>query len=103
MKRNRIHDFILENQDLINAKDWETIYEAAYDHETFSIGKLTRFLLECGIDPLDQSKSNSTFPLYFEGDTLLQSWHIPDNIVKLEEETFLGCTSLMKIIFNDKL
>jgi hypothetical protein len=86
--------FIEEYIDLIEAKDWRTLYNHAYEEIPFQLGNLTTNLMYAGINPLDDL--DVVLPEMF-ADSMLQKIELPVQISVIKRQAFKNCYELKEI------
>lgn len=97
---NRLKDFILNNQDLIQRdtkEDWEEIYRKV---PIDIVGKFTELLLDADIDPAEILSYIPTNYLYKSNIT---NYKIPDSVISISNSSFRDCSSLISIVIPNSV
>lgn len=100
----RLIEFLNKYQDLINANDFDRVYELINRYEwnkDIKPSDLTVLLNNAGIDPMPYF--NHTLPKYYFAHSEITKVTIPDNIINIEYHAFSGCTNLTSIKLPSKL
>lgn len=92
-------NFIEENIDLIEQREFDTLYKSFYPHIP---SNLTETFLSAGINPTLYFK-NTIPAFYAQGLESIKILNIPDNITIIEQEAFGKCTNLEGICFSENL
>lgn len=88
-----IKEFIEDNIDLIEEKDWDTVYDnAVFNLDSTSVGLFTVAMLKAGLNPIEEAGLDY-IPSYYLSDVHLVSTKIPDGIHLLSE----GCYCYSKL------
>ena len=86
--------FIEEYIDLIEAKDWRTLYNHAYEEIPFQIGNLTANLIRADVNPLDDL--DVVLPeMFSEG--FIDEVVLPIHISVIKRQAFMNCYMLKEI------
>lgn len=89
-----LKNFIEENIDLIEQKNWRDLYDLASVHIPFQIGNLTTNLMYAGINPLDDL--DVVLPeMFAEG--FIDEVVLPIHISVIKRQAFMNCYMLKKI------
>lgn len=86
--------FIEEYIDLIEAKDWRTLYNHAQTEIPFQIGNLTTNLMNAGINPLDDL--DVVLPEMF-ADSMIAKIELPIQISVIKRQAFKNCYELREV------
>ena len=89
-----LKNFIEEYIDLIEAKDWRTLYNHAYEEIPFQVGSLTTNLMHAGINPLDDL--DVVLPGMFVS-SMIQNIELPVQISVIKGQAFMNCFELREI------
>ena len=89
-----LKNFIEENIDIIEKKNWRNLYDLASVHIPFQIGNLTTNLMYAGINPLDDL--DVVLPEMF-ADSMLQKIELPVQISVIKRQAFKNCYELKEI------
>ena len=89
-----LKNFIEENIDLIEQKNWRDLYDLASVHIPFQIGNLTTNLMYAGINPLDDL--DIVLPEMFSN-SMLQKIELPVQISVIKRQAFKNCYELKEI------
>lgn len=89
-----LKNFIEENIDLIEKKNWRDLYDLASVHIPFQIGNLTTNLMYAGINPLDDL--NVVLPEMF-ADSMIEQIELPVQISVIKRQAFKNCYVLKEI------
>ena len=89
-----LKNFIEENIDLIEQKNWRDLYDLAYVHIPFQIGNLTTNLMYAGIDPLDDL--DVVLPEMF-ADSMIKKIELPVQISAIKRQAFMNCYELREV------
>lgn len=88
-----VQEFIQDNIELINANEWETVYDnALFTLDSTSTGQVTQCLLQAGVDPVKQGALDH-IPEYYLSDADIEQFVIPSGVKELCE----GCFSYSKL------
>ena len=86
--------FIEKYIDLIEASDWRTLYNHAYEAIPFQVGNLTTNLIHAGINPLDDLEV--VLPEMF-AESMIQKIELPVQISVIKRQAFKSCYELREI------
>ena len=89
-----LKNFIEVYIDLIESKDWRTLYNHAYEQIPFQIGNLTTNLMHAGINPLDDL--DVVLPEMF-ADSMIEQIELPVQIAVIKRQAFKNCYELREI------
>ena len=89
-----LKNFIEENIDLIEQKNWRDLYDLASVHIPFQIGNLTTNLMKAGIDPLDDLEI--VLPEMF-ADSMIEQIELPTQISVIKRQAFKNCYELKEL------
>ena len=89
-----LKNFIEENIDLIEQKNWRDLYDLASVHIPFQIGNLTTNLMHAGINPLDDL--DVVLPEMF-ADSMLEQIELPVQIAVIKRQAFKNCYELREV------
>ena len=89
-----LKNFIEEYIDLIEAKDWRTLYNHAYEEIPFQVGSLTTNLMHAGINPLGDL--DVVLPEMFVS-SIIQNIELPVHIAVIKRQAFMNCFELREI------
>lgn len=89
-----LKNFIEKYIDLIEAKDWRTLYNHAYEEVPFQVGNLTTNLMHAGINPLDDL--DVVLPEMF-ADSMIQNIELPVQISVIKSQAFKNCYELKEV------
>ena len=89
-----LKNFIEENIDLIEKKNWRDLYDLASVHIPFQIGNLTTNLMYAGINPLDDL--DVVLPEMF-ADSMIVQIELPIQISVIKRQAFKNCYVLKEI------
>ena len=89
-----LKNFIEENIDLIEQKNWRDLYDLASVHIPFQIGNLTTNLMYAGINPLDDIEV--VLPEMF-ADSMIEQIELPVQISVIKRQAFKNCYVLKEI------
>ena len=89
-----LKNFIEENIDLIEQKNWRDLYDLASVHIPFQIGNLTTNLMYAGINPLDDLEV--VLPEMFS-DSMIEQIELPVQISVIKRQAFKNCYKLREV------
>ena len=89
-----LKNFIEENIDLIEQKNWRDLYDLASVHIPFQIGNLTTNLMYAGINPLDDLEV--VLPEMF-AESMIQNIELPVQIAVIKRRAFKNCYELREV------
>ena len=89
-----LKNFIEENIDLIEKKNWKDLYDLASVHIPFQIGNLTTNLMYAGINPLDDLEV--VLPEMF-AESMIQNIELPIQISVIKRQAFKNCYELREV------
>lgn len=89
-----LKNFIEENIDLIEQKNWRDLYDLASVHIPFQIGNLTTNLMYAGINPLDDLEV--VLPEMF-AESMIQKIELPVQIAVIKRQAFKNCYELKEL------
>ena len=95
-----LKNFIEENIDIIEQKNWRNLYDLASVHIPFQIGNLTTNLMYAGINPLDDLEV--ILPEMFSN-SMLQKIELPVQISVIKRQAFKNCYELKEITLPPSL
>lgn len=95
-----LKNFIEENIDLIEQKNWRDLYDLASVHIPFQIGNLTTNLIYAGINPLDDLEV--VLPEMF-AESMIQKIELPVQIAVIKRQAFKNCYELKELILPPAL
>lgn len=100
----RLIEFLNKYQDLINANDFDRVYELINRYEwnkDINTSDLTMLLNAVGIDPMLYFEH--TLPKYYFAISGISNVTIPNNIVNIEASAFAYCQNLTTVNLPSKL
>ena len=89
-----LKNFIEENIDLIEQKNWRDLYDLASVHIPFQIGNLTTNLMYAGINPLDDLDVVLT-EMFAE--SMIRNIELPVQISVIKRQAFKNCYELREV------
>ena len=89
-----LKNFIEENIDLIEQKNWRDLYDLASVHIPFQIGNLTTNLMKAEINPLDDL--DVVLPEMF-AESMIQNIELPVQISVIKRQAFKNCYELREV------
>ena len=95
-----LKNFIEENIDLIEQKNWRDLYDLASIQMPFQIGNLTTNLMYAGINPLDDLEV--VLPEMF-AESMIQKIELPVQISVIKRQAFRNCYELREVILPPAL
>ena len=113
----KVRNFILANEELIDANQWSKIYSEAYfDLESYEVGEFTYAILEAGLHPLDYlsdipqmylcstDTTECEIPshinnigIYAYCNTDIKEVFIPSHIKRIRNRAFADCDQLTTV------
>lgn len=86
--------FIEEYIDLIETKDWRTLYNHAYEEIPFQVGNLTTNLIHAGVNPLEDL--DVVLPGMF-ANSMIENIELPVQIAVIKRQAFMNCYELREV------
>lgn len=95
-----LKNFIEEYINLIEAGEWRTLYNHAYEEIPFQLGNLTTNLMHAGINPL--ADLDVVLPEMF-AESMIQKIELPVQISVIKRQAFMNCYELREVTLSPAL